>query len=69
MLSEKLGLSLQETEVDQILQKVDKNADGRVVFSEFLPLCQELLCTIYSRLNVETAVLQRLDLRPVLLHH
>lgn len=56
MLSEKIGLGLQEAEVDQLLLKVDKNGDGRVVFSEFLPLCKEVLCAIYSRLNVETAV-------------
>lgn len=56
MLSEKLGLGLQESEVDQILQKVDRNGDSRVVFSEFLPLCKEILSALYSELKVETAV-------------
>eukprot|EP00118_Oscarella_pearsei_P003271 m.13659 g.13659 ORF g.13659 m.13659 type:complete len:316 (+) comp25145_c0_seq1:119-1066(+) len=54
MLSDNIGLGLQEKEVEEILSKVDVNSDQKVVFSEFLPLCKELLCAIYAKLNVET---------------
>ena len=55
-MSDTIGLGLQEREVEEILLKVDVNSDQKVVFAEFLPLCKELLCAIYAKLNVETVV-------------